>query len=455
MSINASTAALVGSLPVSFLEQLSGIPPPPGQMSNFVDPPNLIATTAVVVAISVFLMIIAVSLRVYSKQTSGRAFSWEDYTCFLAVVGCFTYSGVTVYGTIHNGFGVHEWNVRVSTLVSDIFLQMTLFNAASYPLIVLMAKLSILILYLRLFERNKGTKILTWIGILACSIFYTFGMLFALISCSPWPGETRLVGLASERCVRVIIYGYVTTAFNVLSDFYLVIIPIPAIIKLNMTTEKKIRVSAIFMLGILACACAIVNSYFRVILTQTLDLTYATAPVLLISIVEINVGIMVGCMPVIQPAIINRVINFFNIAFIRSLLSRLSFSSKASSREVVEGSTQVPKASDKPHLETRILHGVDGNGNFIRNTAGDGMNTQRSWFRRAMLGTWTTRRNNSNYNDIASGIGSTRATNSHHFPTSDDNIVVMTSISTDARSSQEHDPHRQYLQHAERVRNLV
>lgn len=105
MSINASTAALVGSLPVSFLEQLSGIPPPPGQTSNFVDPPNLITTTAVVVAISTFLMITAVSLRVYSKQTSGRAFSWEDCksnssrdrsqsamlmgladTCFLAVV---------------------------------------------------------------------------------------------------------------------------------------------------------------------------------------------------------------------------------------------------------------------------------------------------------------------------------------------------------------------------------
>lgn len=114
-----------------------------------------------------------------------------------------------------------------------------------------MAKLSILILYLRLFERSKGTKILTWIGIVACSIFYTFGMLFAGISCSPWPGESRLVGLGSERCARVIIYGYITTAFNILSDIYLVIIPIPAVKKLNMSKQKKIRVCAIFMLGIL------------------------------------------------------------------------------------------------------------------------------------------------------------------------------------------------------------
>lgn len=161
-------------------------------------------------------------------------------------------------------------------------------------------------------------------------------------------------------------------------------------------------------------------------------------------------------MPVIQPAIISRLINIFDFAFIRSLLSRLSFSSKVSSPEAVKESTQSPKASDKPHLETRILHDVDGRGNFMRNTAGDGMNTQRSWFRRSMFGTWTTRRNNSNYNEMASGIDSTRATSGHRIPTSNDNIMVMTSISsTDARSSEEHDPHKQYLQQAERVRNLV
>lgn len=46
-------------------------------------------------------------------------------------------------------------------------------------------------------------------------------------------------------------YGYVTSAFNVVSDFYLVVIPIPVVIHLDMSMEKKIRVCSIFMLGIL------------------------------------------------------------------------------------------------------------------------------------------------------------------------------------------------------------
>jgi hypothetical protein len=128
---------------------------------------------------------------------------------------------------------------------------MTLFATGFYTPVVLMAKLSLFILYLRLFERSRLTKILSWAGIVVCSIFYTFGMIFPLVSCGPWPGETRLVGMASERCLRVITFGYIVTAFNILSDIYLVAIPIPVVIHLNMSRARKFRVCFIFMLGIL------------------------------------------------------------------------------------------------------------------------------------------------------------------------------------------------------------
>lgn len=114
-----------------------------------------------------------------------------------------------------------------------------------------MAKLSLFILYLRLFAMSRNTKILSWIGIVVCSIFYTFGLIFPLATCSPWPGESRIVAFASDRCAMEKQYGYVTTAFNVFSDFYLVVIPIPVVRSLNMSRDKKIRVCSIFALGIL------------------------------------------------------------------------------------------------------------------------------------------------------------------------------------------------------------
>jgi hypothetical protein len=78
MSINASTAVIVDSLPVALLEQFPGLPPPPGEASNFIDPPNLVTAVAIVVGISSALMLTAVGLRIYSKVSSARVFAWDD-----------------------------------------------------------------------------------------------------------------------------------------------------------------------------------------------------------------------------------------------------------------------------------------------------------------------------------------------------------------------------------------
>jgi hypothetical protein len=213
-----------------------------------------------------------------------------------------------------------------------------------------------------------------------------------------------------------------------------------------------------------ACVCAIVNSYFRVLLATTSDITYITAPVLLISIVEINVGIIVGCMPVIQPSIFGRFFRACRFSSIRSLFSRLTFKSSPSDHDAGSSTQfQQEKAKGKPYLETRILHGADGKGNFMT-TADDGSSKRRSWFGRKMLGTWASGRNNKD-NDTTTattttniGLASTHTThaiNHPHLQSSNNDSMVATNFSSDGRSSQEHDPHREYLQQAERTRNLV
>jgi hypothetical protein len=78
MAANVSELALVDKLPLALLEQTPGQLPPPGQASNFVDPPNLTITSAVVLAITSFLMAVAVALRICSKITSSRLFTLDD-----------------------------------------------------------------------------------------------------------------------------------------------------------------------------------------------------------------------------------------------------------------------------------------------------------------------------------------------------------------------------------------
>lgn len=75
-------ATSLENIPLAILEQLPGMPPPPGQVSNFVDPPSLLTAVVVVLTISSVLMVVAVGLRVYSKWSSARSFTLDDCGCF-------------------------------------------------------------------------------------------------------------------------------------------------------------------------------------------------------------------------------------------------------------------------------------------------------------------------------------------------------------------------------------
>jgi hypothetical protein len=133
--------------------------------------------------------------------------------------------------------------------------------------------------------------------------------------------------------------------------------------------------------------------------------------VLLASIVEFNVGIIVGCMPVIQPAIASRFVKACQLSSVRSLIFRLSFKSKLS-KESPGNSDQYrdDKRYGQPYLKTEILHGADGDGRF--------MNT--------ML-----------YSTTAALTTNNDPTHHRHQESSNENILVMTRVSSDCHTSQE------------------
>lgn len=82
-------------------------------------------------------------------------------------------------------------------------------------------------------------------------LFYTACLLTEVIDCTPRPGESWIVAQESKRCGQDLTLGYVMAAFNVLSDFYLLAIPIPIVWKLQFALRRKIGISVIFMTGFL------------------------------------------------------------------------------------------------------------------------------------------------------------------------------------------------------------
>ncbi|ORY01726.1 hypothetical protein BCR34DRAFT_90809 [Clohesyomyces aquaticus] len=59
--------------------------------------------------------------------------------------------------------------------------------------------------------------------------------------------------MCAEKTGVVEIFSITQGVFNILSDIYLLLIPLPAVAKLRMSKRKKLRVYFIFLAG--ACAC--------------------------------------------------------------------------------------------------------------------------------------------------------------------------------------------------------
>lgn len=60
------------------LEDMPGVPPPPGQKSNFVNPDSRAELTIIACSIFIGLMMIFGMLRVYSRLWVARCFSKDD-----------------------------------------------------------------------------------------------------------------------------------------------------------------------------------------------------------------------------------------------------------------------------------------------------------------------------------------------------------------------------------------
>lgn len=69
--------------------------------------------------------------------------------------------------------------------------------------------------------------------------------------CAPRSGQTYLEAAGSARCQRSVKFGVFSASFNIFTDFYMLFLPIPAVLGLQMPTKKKVGVLAIFGTGLL------------------------------------------------------------------------------------------------------------------------------------------------------------------------------------------------------------
>ena len=175
------------------------------------------------------------------------------------------------------GLGTHIWDIKVISFTKaylqvcdseicleigveqiayfGLYFQKSLASILLYAASAFFIKLSLFLLYLRLFKPNTITRWVIYAGILVCGLFYSASIILNSVNFMPRPAEPDdLITWslhAREWDIPSRQLAVVQGAFGTLSDIYLLVIPIHSVFQLHLPTARKFGVSTIFMIGIM------------------------------------------------------------------------------------------------------------------------------------------------------------------------------------------------------------
>lgn len=142
---------------------------------------------------------------------------------------------------------------------------------------------------------------MTIAGIVVTGLFYWATLVVFATLCAPRGTGTQsqmsyLQALASAKCERTRPLSVLVGAFNVVSDLYLILLPLPAVWSLNLPLPKKLGVLTIFLTGSMsvcspfklqnssaltahsACIASILGLVYRIDAIKSTDNTWVVIP---------------------------------------------------------------------------------------------------------------------------------------------------------------------------------
>ena len=115
-------------------------------------------------------------------------------------------------------------------------------------------KLSILLQYLRIFAPTRKGNMFIYVGAHICIwsslAMYLVETVFEIDICTPREKIWNPL-LDTGHCFDIYATFQATGIFNVISDFAILILPMPSVWKLQMSFKRKILMTAIFATGFL------------------------------------------------------------------------------------------------------------------------------------------------------------------------------------------------------------
>ncbi|KAI9046852.1 hypothetical protein LZ554_008931 [Drepanopeziza brunnea f. sp. 'monogermtubi'] len=237
-----------------------------------------------------------VILRFISRAVIAHRFWWDDYAILVSLVFMIPLTVLSFYPTPQLGMGKHFYNVSPENLVK---IMKTFYSVSIiYVGIQTFAKVSILLLYLRIFPGPRFRTAVK-IGLLllgAHLIAFSFTVAF---QCTPISGNWDLG--VSKHCVNQNAMVYAGAGISIFEDCAIMLLPVTELKSLNLGRGKRVALGFMFALGSFACITSIIRLKYVTAYGQTIDLTWVYVDVVNWSQIETFTAIICACLMCIRP----------------------------------------------------------------------------------------------------------------------------------------------------------
>ncbi|KAJ4249749.1 hypothetical protein NW762_012090 [Fusarium torreyae] len=221
-------------------------PPPEG-----LDLEHNLVTTYNVVSCVVFGVAVAiVALRFYVRNMKSSQVELDDW----AALGSLFCSGAAVAMTIlagAHGSGTHVWSNELPTLIT--VFKIVYAEPYVYALAVTSVKISILLLYRRLFplsrDINRLYTLMFWAASFTTAVYPLILWIVMACACRPVSHFWNQYLGSKGTCIDVKLFFLVLGIMNMINDMVILIVPIPRIWTLQMNKKTKVSIIGIMLLG--------------------------------------------------------------------------------------------------------------------------------------------------------------------------------------------------------------
>ncbi|KAI0194893.1 hypothetical protein EV127DRAFT_467462 [Xylaria flabelliformis] len=265
---------------------------PLGEVPNVGEPVST-GPSFVILGVFVSLSLLSVLIRSFVRFRLTRSWGWDDYACILAAIGTSVYTILYIGGIARNP-PKHETEINLSSLFDISQTLLLSVNGIAYQLTIFFTKLSILLLYLRIFSVHKSFALITTISIAIITIFYIplIGIGIGFIAACH-----KQINFTKSHFCRT--YNgpvlFLNASFNVVTDLWLLVLPFPLLMKLRLQPRHKLGLVTVFAAGTGAFASSLARLIEIAISYGKPDPIWSQIAAAEYSIAEINIGIIVAC----------------------------------------------------------------------------------------------------------------------------------------------------------------